>query len=166
MTINKYYIAIAGLIVLIVTILLVFLFPNTLRRNGGSPIPTPFQSQSGESEFEEPTVIQDVQVVKALPANNANLLPVQEIALTFSAPMNPRNVQIKVEPQTETSIRLSESDEKTILISPVTAWSEGSTQITILPSTKSLNFVPVKSSYTYTFTAKFPENPPGSFDDY
>lgn len=138
--------------------LLLFLMsrsPNAEEKNT-SLSPTPTSST--------PTIGVDpssFSVVSVQPNENPTepYLPIQQVTFTFTKGVLPTNVFYEIDPPTEAVVRQG-AEKNQIIISSKTAWKEGSTIITLLQKTTSIEGLSLSKPSTYMLKTGYPRTAP------
>lgn len=162
---SLYLIILVIFAVILLVVVFAFSFFLSFQKKGASNPPAQSALPSEIPSITSP-LIKDFIVTTVVPSENISIeyLPVREVEFTFSDVVDPANFFIKVVPEVKTIIRYKNGFNNTVIVSPELNWVPGITTITILPTTKSINNIPLKKEYTYSIKAAFPQNPPNQND--
>lgn len=152
----------ATLIVFLLLLTLVFIRLTAPKPEQLLPTPTPTTADSTPTPL--PTILpNELRVISALPQNqNQTYLPIQKVTLVFNDTITPDDLTIETNPATPTTIL--QGDSNTLYVVPQTAWTTGTTTITVLQTTRSSNGKALLIPYTYSIITELPEGPP--LDEY
>lgn len=92
-------------------------------------------------------------------------LPGQPILISFTQEVQRNDLKLDVMPKTDVLINFG-AEPNTLIISPLTVWQNGITQITILPQTVSTASHFLKNAQTYILKTAIPTLPEGSAEAY
>ncbi len=128
-----------------------------------SPQPPPVIKASFAPSSKPNASIKTLKLIAITPSEDISrvFLPIKQISLTFSEPMDPTTFFVKTSPSVETIITTqAKNNPNVIVITPPKTWQPGITTITVLPTTTSLSGAKLGQPIIYKINAQFPENPP------
>lgn len=140
-----------GLFIILVTLLIVLLWPKASSENKKETptIPTPTEK------------IEKINLINIIPPSNpsGNYLPIVQVEMTFNTKVNPRQLYYQVNPQVKTKVDPKPGSDNTLILSPEIIWQPGLTTITILPQTTSEDGRTLGQSFIYQLNTAFPKTP-------
>lgn len=92
-------------------------------------------------------------------------LPGQPILISFTQEVQRKDLKFDIIPKTDVLVNFG-TIPNTLIVSPLTVWQNGTTQITILPQTVSTTSHFLKNTQTYILKTAIPTLPEGSAEAY
>ena len=146
-------IALFIMLIFFMVLIVIFLLSLFMKKepNIGDPIPTPTTIVVSVAPS-----LNRLTILSILPEQNVsqNYLPFQKITINFSTKVLPSTLLIQTSPETEVDI-LPGTQENELLIIPITTWTIGTTNITILQAT-SVTGANLNSPFSYSLTTALP----------
>lgn len=156
---NKLKLIIIGVItgIILLLFLLLSLFNPNEKITPKTAAPSPTLIQYNQSEL---------FITSILPTDTSKTyLPGQPILISFTQEVQRNDLKLDVMPKTDVLINFG-AEPNTLIISPLTVWQNGITQITILPQTVSTASHFLKNAQTYILKTAIPTLPEGSAEAY
>ncbi len=136
----------------IATVVAILFLNPTPRKRQPITIPTPIPVQP----IVKPTTL---KLLTTAPPEDPldRRLPIQQIAFVFNEPVSPGGFFYSIDPFVETIVR-QEDSSYTIILSAKGVWTEGTTTISILPTTQSTKGNRLNLTYKYKLLTGYPKN--------